>query len=123
MKDRPLFLRKHASARTCKKVQVGNDQEKAQSKRESLSKTRLTIRHLYYEIKIELRSFKSRERINEKGDGSYSGFGYLSLFSDPINWQHGAKENNCNFATFNRIVKIKTIFIQKGPHTCITNVD
>ena len=36
------------------------------------------------EIKIKLRSFKSSERINEKGDGPYHGFGYLSLFSDPI---------------------------------------
>ena len=36
------------------------------------------------EIKIKLRSYKSSERINEKGDGPYHGFGYLSLFSDPI---------------------------------------
>ena len=50
--------------------------------------------------KIKLRSFKSSEHINEKGDGKYHGFGYLSLFSDPI-WQHGAKENYCNFASFN----------------------
>ena len=35
--------------------------------------------------KIKLRSFKSSEHINEKGDGPYRGFGYLSLFSDPIN--------------------------------------
>ena len=34
-------------------------------------------------IKIKLRSFKSREHINEKKDGPYRGFGYLSLFSDP----------------------------------------
>ena len=38
----------------------------------------------YFKIKIKLRSFKSSERINEKGDGPYHGFGYLSLFSDPI---------------------------------------
>ena len=35
-------------------------------------------------IKIKLRSFKSSEHIKEKEDGSYHGFGYLSLFSDPI---------------------------------------
>ena len=35
-------------------------------------------------LKIKLRSFKSSERMNEKGDGPYHGFGYLSLFSDPI---------------------------------------
>ena len=28
--------------------------------------------------------FKSSEHINEKGDGPYHGFGYLSPFSDPI---------------------------------------
>ena len=30
-----------------------------------------------------MRSIKSSEHINEKKDGSYHGFGYLSLFSDP----------------------------------------
>ena len=35
-------------------------------------------------IKIKLRSFKNSEHINEKKDGPYRGFGYLSLFSDPI---------------------------------------
>ena len=32
--------------------------------------------------KIKNRFFKSNEYISEKGDGSYRGFGYLSLFSD-----------------------------------------
>ena len=35
-------------------------------------------------VKIKLRSFKSSERNNEKGDGPYRGFGYLNLVSDPI---------------------------------------
>ena len=35
-------------------------------------------------IKIKLRSFKRSENINEKGDGPYRSFGYLSLYSDPI---------------------------------------
>ena len=35
-------------------------------------------------IKIKVRSFKSSEHINEKGGGPYRGFGYLSVFSDPI---------------------------------------
>ena len=30
-------------------------------------------------------SFKSRDNINEKVDGSYRGFGYSSLISDSIN--------------------------------------
>ena len=34
--------------------------------------------------KIKLRSFKSSEYINEKGDGPYRDYNYLSLFSDPI---------------------------------------
>ena len=40
--------------------------------------------NLTYKIKIELRSFKSSEHINERRDGPYHGFGYLSLFSDPL---------------------------------------
>ena len=34
--------------------------------------------------KMILRSFKSSEHINEKGDGPYRGFGYF--FSDPIDF-------------------------------------
>ena len=34
--------------------------------------------------KIEPRFFKSSEHINEKRDGPYRGFGFLSLFSDPL---------------------------------------
>ena len=34
--------------------------------------------------KIKLRSLMSSEHINEKGDGPYRGFGYLSLVGDPI---------------------------------------
>ena len=34
--------------------------------------------------KIKLRPLKSNEHINEKRDGPYRGFGYLSLFSDPL---------------------------------------
>ena len=34
--------------------------------------------------KIKLTSFRSSEHINETVDGPYRGFGYLSLFSDPI---------------------------------------
>ena len=33
---------------------------------------------------IKVRSFKSSEHINENSDGPYRGFGYTSLFSDPI---------------------------------------
>ena len=67
-------------------------------------------------FKIKQRSFKSSEHINEKGDGSYRGFGYLSLFSDPIDlaaWSQ--RYNNCNFASFN-IVVTKTSIIQMRPN-------
>ena len=48
---------------------------------------------LLHEIKNN-RSFKSSEHINEKWDGPYRGFGYLSLFSDPIDLAtYGVKEN------------------------------
>ena len=40
--------------------------------------------NLLQEIKIKLGSFKSNKRINEKRNGPYRGFGYLSLFSDPL---------------------------------------
>ena len=33
---------------------------------------------------LKLRSFKSSEHINEESDGPYRGFGYSSLFSDPL---------------------------------------
>ena len=35
--------------------------------------------------KVKLISFKSSEHINEKGDGPYHCFSYLSLVSDPLN--------------------------------------
>ena len=31
-------------------------------------------------------------------------------------WQDGAKDNYCNFPTFNGIVDAKTIIIQTGPN-------
>ena len=34
-----------------------------------------------------------------KGMDHKCGFGYSSLFSDPSDLQHGAKENYCNFAS------------------------
>ena len=39
---------------------------------------------VHYQIKIKLRSFKSSKHINEESDGPYRGFGYSSLFSDPL---------------------------------------
>ena len=48
------------------------------------------------EIKIILRSFKSSEHINEKGDGPYHGFGYLSVFSDPIDLAKWSQDYDCD---------------------------
>ena len=56
-------------------------------------------------IKIKLRPFQSSEHINEKGVGPYCIFGYFCL-------SHGAKENYCNFASFNVVVETKTSIIQ-----------
>ena len=56
---------------------------------------------------------KNSEYINEKDNRLYHGFGYLSLFSDPVDltaWSQ--KENYCNFAHFNRVVDTKTSIIQ-----------
>ena len=69
-----------------------------------------TKKNNYNKIKIKLKSFKSSEHINEKGDGPYRGFGYLSLFSDPI-----------DIATWNQRefqyseVNTKTSIVQMGP--------
>ena len=55
----------------------------------------LTVENFYflYMIKIELRSFKSSEHINERRDGPYHGFGYLSLFSEARFGEMGPKGN------------------------------
>ena len=65
-------------------------------------------------MKLKLRSFKSSEHIDKKGDGPYRGFGYLSLFSDPIDLATWSQKNYCNFATFNRAVVSKTSIIHKA---------
>ena len=39
--------------------------------------------------KIKQIFFESSVHINEKGDGPYRGFGYLSVFSDPIDLATG----------------------------------
>ena len=48
----------------------------------------------------KFRSFKSKENIHKKEAGSYRGFGYLSLISDPINLAKGASGKYCKFANF-----------------------
>ena len=67
-------------------------------------------------IKVKLRSFKSSEHINEKRNGPYRGFGYLSLFSDPLDLAKWSQREYCTFATFNRIVDANTSFIQTEPN-------
>ena len=70
---------------------------------------------------MKLRSLKSSEHINEKGDGQYRGFGYLSLFSGPIDLATWS-QNDSNFATFNRIVNTKTNILQMGQNILNVNV-
>ena len=52
--------------------------------------------------KIKLRSFKSSEHINKKGDGPYRGFGYLSLFI-LLNW--GPDTNTCKIGPSTALTK------------------
>ena len=47
--------------------------------------------------------------MNEKGDGPYRGFGYLSLFSDPV-------DITVVLQLSKRIVDKKTVIIQIGPN-------
>ena len=55
----------------------------------------------------KFRSFKSKENIHKKEVGSYHGFGYLSLISDPINLAEGARGKYCEFASFNNGSRLK----------------
>ena len=71
---------------------------------------------VYEDIKIELISFKSSEHINEKGNGPYHGFGFLSLFSDPTDLTTWSQREYCNFASFSTIVDTKTIKVEMGPN-------
>ena len=48
-------------------------------------------------LKVKPSSFKSRDNINEKGDGPYRGFGYLSLINDP---KHLATSSQRQFLQF-----------------------
>ena len=65
-------------------------------------------------IRTKLRSFKSGDYINGKGNGSYHGIGYLSLFSDPIDLATWS-QRLLNFASFNnRVVDTNTSTIQNG---------
>ena len=50
----------------------------------------------------KFRSFKSKENNHKKEVGSYRGFGYLSLISDPIDLAKGASGKYCKFAIYNR---------------------
>ena len=63
-------------------------------------------------LKIKLRSYKSSEHINEKRNGPYRGFGYLSLGFGKME----PKRNTVFFATSNRIVDTKASIIQKEPN-------
>ena len=53
------------------------------------------------------RFFKSKENIHKKEVGSYHGFGYLSLISDPINLAKGARGKYCEFASSNNGSRLK----------------
>ena len=56
----------------------------------------------------KFRSFKSKENIHKKEVGSYRGFGYKRLISDPINLAKGARGKYCIFKNINMTVVSKT---------------
>ena len=72
------------------------------------------VRKIVWQMKIKLKSFKRSEHINEKRDGPYRGFGYLSLFNDPLNLAKWSQRENCNFAIFNRIVETKRVLYKQA---------
>ena len=55
-------------------------------------------------MKMNLRSFKSSEHINEKKSGPYRGFGYLNPSSDPLDLRKWSQSEILDFITFNRII-------------------
>ena len=59
-------------------------------------------------------SFKSSEHINEKKDGPYHGFGYLGLFSDPID---SKLVYESSFFLFIMVVIIIYLFVRDDPLT------
>ena len=64
-------------------------------------KLTVSIDFVLLEIKkIKLRSFKSSEHINERGDGQYGGFNYLSLGSDPLDLATWSKRELLKFCNF-----------------------
>ena len=67
-------------------------------------------------IKIKLKSFKSSEYNNEKKGMCDTAVSATQASSVTI-WQHGAKQNNCNFVTFNRVVDTKNYYYPSGPTT------
>ena len=52
--------------------------------------------------------------ISEKGDGSYRGFGYLSLFSDPIDLATQSQRELLLFCNFNQYSRYEDYYNQKG---------
>ena len=57
--------------------------------------------------KIKLRFLKSSEHFNDKGDGPHRGFGYLGLFSDPINLATWSQRKLLQFYIFQQESRYK----------------
>ena len=66
--------------------------------------------------KIKLRSLRAFNNINEKGGMPYCGFGYLGLFSDPIELTRQIQRELLYFVSFDRVVDTKTSIISKWDH-------
>ena len=63
--------------------------------RENISLRLLLIGLYGHRMKLKRSCFQSSDNTNKKEDGSYPGFGYISLISDP---GQKAKYKYCNFA-------------------------
>ena len=65
-------------------------------------------------IKLKLRSFKSSEHINEKGNGPYRGFDYLSLVSDPLDLATWSQRELLKFCNFQQGSRYKDLYYLNG---------
>ena len=75
----------------------------------------LRDRNYMYNNSYKFRSFKNKENIHKTKVGSYHGFGYLSLISDPKIWQKGPEENTVNLLVLIMTVVSKTDIDRKMP--------
>ena len=65
-------------------------------------------------IKLKMRSFKSSEHINEKGDVLYRGFDYVSLVSGPLDMATWSQRELLTFCNFQQGSRYKDYYYLNG---------